>query len=540
MSGSLAASTRPARRAKARAPRRRSRVRANGYVAGSLTKRSLSGWPVTFGDADSDTLTSLPILRARSRDLYRNNSIARGAIDTLVLNIVGPGLKFQARIDSDLLGLSDSAHEAWERDVEHRWRMFAESVDCDARRTLNFYGLQRLFMTTALVAGEGLATLPVIVRKGLSDLAVQLVEPDRLETPPHLIGEDRVKGGIEANSHGAPIAYHIRTGHPGIWSDQMNEWRRVLAYGRKSGRQNVIHMFNPERPGQRRGVPLLATITDKLKQIGRYDESELYAAVISSYYTIFVKNNNEDSDDEGEGGSLYGGDEDGPFHSEDPLEMQQGGVVELSEGQSIETANPGRPNAQYGPFRDAVMKDIGMGLTLPYEVLRKHYQSSYSASRGATLDALKVYLFHRSGLAFYFNQRVYEAWLTEQVLKGHVNAPGFLTDPYKRKAWCGSKWIGPAQGQLDPVKELIAAQMRVASAYSTNADETALLTGGDWDQNVRQRKKEIATFTGEAAQGAAPKARRTSRAQSGLELDLFADYAAHVLRQGVYSIDDPQ
>ena len=74
--------------------------------------------------------------------------------------------------------------------------------------------------------------------------------------------------------------------------------------------------------------------------------------------------------------------------------------------------------------------------------------------------------------------------------KGRIYAPGFFSDPIIRKAYSGAEWNGPAQGQIDPLKEVKAAAQRVSEGFSTRAKETAELTGGDFNKNHRQRVKE--------------------------------------------------
>ncbi|MGZ7263521.1 phage portal protein, partial [Streptococcus pyogenes] len=68
------------------------------------------------------------------------------------------------------------------------------------------------------------------------------------------------------------------------------------------------------------------------------------------------------------------------------LRLGDGLVMELDEGESIETANPGRPNAQFDPFVMAMWKMIGGALGVPFEILVKHFTASYSASRAALLQ----------------------------------------------------------------------------------------------------------------------------------------------------------
>ena len=119
-----------------------------------------------------------------------------------------------------------------------------------------------------------------------------------------------------------------------------------------------------------------------------------------------------------------------------------------------------------------------------------NFEASYSASRGALLEAWKLFNYWRQWWVTNFCQPIYEEWLQEAVLKGRVNAPGFFDDPMIRYAYSWADWTGPSQGQLDPVKEVKAAILRVENGFSTRQRETAELTGGDWELNHRQRIKE--------------------------------------------------
>ncbi len=97
----------------------------------------------------------------------------------------------------------------------------------------------------------------------------------------------------------------------------------------------------------------------------------------------------------------------------------------------------------------------------------------------------------RYWLAEHFCQVVYEAWLTEAVLMGRINAKGYVQgDPAIRYAYLNAEWIGSAQGQIDPLKEIQAAKERVELGVSTLSRETAALTGEDWQMTQRQRVKE--------------------------------------------------
>ena len=54
----------------------------------------------------------------------------------------------------------------------------------------------------------------------------------------------------------------------------------------------------------------------------------------------------------------------------------------------------------------------------------------------------------------------------------------------------GAEWIGPSQGQLDPVREITAEIMAVEEGFSTHEDSTVRLNGGDWNSNMNKLKAE--------------------------------------------------
>ena len=96
----------------------------------------------------------------------------------------------------------------------------------------------------------------------------------------------------------------------------------------------------------------------------------------------------------------------------------------------------------------------------------------------------------RTWLVNDFCQPVYEMWLVEAIAKGRIKAPGFYLDPAIREAWCKCAWNGPSQGMLDPLKEINAATKRVQLGISTREIETMETSGGSFDDNAEQLKRE--------------------------------------------------
>ena len=335
------------------------------------------------------------------------------------------------------------------------------------------------------MSGDCLAVLPVKPRINQPyDLRVQLVEADRLSSPDYCDSWDnKIVGGVEVDKDGEVIAYHISDQHPLSGEVTDYKWHRVEAYGKKTGRRNVLHIMCRERIGQRRGVPFLAPVIESLKQLGRYTDAELVAAVVSGMFTVFIEKEDASSDEAI--GSMIPEEEQIDASDESSLELGPGAVMDLNPGEKVHDSNPGRPNSNFSMFVEAICQQIGASLEIPYELLVKRFNASYTASKGALEEAWKMFRMYRAWLAADFCQPIYEA-----VAKKRIDAPGFFTDPLIRKAYCKAEWNGPAKGMLDPVKEVTAAEKRVANGFSTRSSETMEMTGGDFYTNADQLKNE--------------------------------------------------
>lgn len=467
---------------------------AYGRHGASHIKKSLSSWVASAMAPDDDITENVDTLRARSRDLFMGCPLATGALKTLRTNVVGSGLMLNSHVNKTVLGLSDEQAEEWEAQTEREWLNWSSTNRCDAGRMFSFYQLQGLVLLSALMSGDVFVGLPHIKRPGdLYGLKLYLIEADRVCDPqdgtPYI--DKDVLEGVELGDYGEPVAYYVARYHPYTLrygrSLKPQKWTRVSAFGTLSGRRQILHvMQDVERPGQRRGVPVLAPVMESLKQLERYSNAELMAAVVAGLFTVFVTS----ADGGGMSGfedALMGADGTSP---ERDIALGNGTVVDLQAGESVSTATPGRPNANFGGFVDAILNQIGSALELPRELLLKAFTSSYSASRAALLEAWKMIRTRRQWMVDSFCQPVYEEWLTEAVLTGQINAPGFLEDPRIRAAWCGADWSGDAQGSLDPSKEASAAVTRIEAGLSTREREAAELTGMAFNTIVAQQAKE--------------------------------------------------
>jgi len=464
---------------------------AGMFVGASKSRRATKMWAARSGSADADTLSDLPDLIERSRDLYYNNPLAKGIIDTKTINVVGTGIKLQSRIDREVLPFNDDQASLWESSTEREWRLFWGSKNCHAARTHNGNALSRMAYKMSRLNGDHFIQLTRA--PGVNplwfpySLRLQMIEADRVCNKDNVRNTSTLAGGIEKNSAGAPRFYHILKQHPGSLDYKSREWLAPIpAYGSRTGLPNIIHLASLDRPGQSRGIPDLAAVIEPLKQLGNYTDAELMAAVVSGMFTVFIE-----SESGGTGLDMSAfSEETGAQSTDDDYKMGNGSIVELAKGDKIHDTNPGRPNTSFDVFVQAILRQIGVAVNLPFEILIKHFTSSYSAARASLLDAWKYFYMERSWLVENFHQIIYEVWMYEAVSSGRIYAPGFFTDPILRQAYLGSEWIGPAKGQIDELKEIKAAELRNKMGVSPLAEITAEMTGGDWESNHRQTVKE--------------------------------------------------
>ena len=473
-----------------------------GDAGASYAKKALKGFIAASGSPREDIDAHNYTLRQRARMLYMAAPVATSAIKTNRTNVIGCGLQLKSRINRVKLGLTPEQAKEWQRKAEEEFELWAANKrNCDAIGVNNFYTAQQLALASCLVSGDLIVLLkhedPTVLNP--YGLRFHMIEADRVSTPTAMTagssffanmtqGEtkegNRIYDGIEVDKNGRIIAYWIRNTYPFQQTADKTEWKRVLATGEETGLPNVLHVMETERPEQYRGVSYLAQVIEPLLQMRRYTDSELTAAVVESFFTAFIKteadpNENPYNEVGGDGTEQV---------SDDPSEYEMGpGQINIMKpGEDVVFGDPKRPAGGFDGFVVAICKQIGAALEIPADLLLKSFNASYSASRAALLEAWKAFKMRREWFADDFCRPLYEVWMAEAVARGRIIAPGFFSDPAIRAAWLGSEWIGPTQGQLDPVKEITAEQLACENGFSTREQSTIRLNGGSFEANAEQ------------------------------------------------------
>jgi lambda family phage portal protein len=472
---------------------------AGGYNGGRRDRRALKRWKPAEGSADADTLQDLPDLRARSRDLSRNAPIATGAILTNITNVVGAGIQLMASIDAEALGVTPEQADAMEREQEREWDVFCATCDFTGVQCMDEYAATTY--RAELESGDCF-----IIRRFRLDpgdvygTKLQMIEADRVSNPNRGADSDTVAGGVEIDKDGRHVAYHVTNKHPGGLRPTGIEWERVPARD-SAGRQLVLHQFNRTRPELTRGAPYLAPVVEYLKQLATYSDAEVNAAVVSSMVSLIVETA---ADEDGESGPIIG--ETDASLNDNEVKLGSGAVISLAPGEKATSFNPSRPNEKFDPFVQAFCRQIGVALELPFELLLKHFTSSYSASRASLEMAWQTFRMRRAGVARRLLQPAYEWMMEEAVASGRLNRPGFFADPIIRKAYCGAEWIGPQRASLNPKQESDADANDVENGFKTIEQVCIERTGGEFEKKNAQRAKEVKLRTDAGLDRPAPAA----------------------------------
>ncbi len=489
----------------------------SGYsdAGASVSKRALRGFKAKSGPPSEDIDDNNRTLRQRARMLYMASPVAAGAINTNRTKVIGTGLTLKSIINSNVLGTSPEEAKAWQDKVEAEFDMWAsKKQNCDVLSANNFYGIQQTALKSWLMSGDVFVLICHEQPNPFNPygLRLHLIEADRVCTPYRYggnsfmlptegevpLGEpgagNKVYDGVEVDSKGKIVAYHICNVFPTATRfNKELKWTRVEVYGEKTGLPNILHIMAAERPDQYRGVTYLAQVIEPLLQLRRYTESEMMAALVQSFFTAFVTteaNASEFPFNEVGTGDDPNGNPDEVSKSENEYELGPGTINVLEPGENVTFGSPNIPTAGFETFVKCLCRLVGSSLELPYDVLIKEFNSSYSASRGALIEAWEAFKMRREWFVEDFCQPIFEIWLAEAVARGRVQAPGFFDDPLIRTSWCGAKWLGPIQGQLDPVKEANAAIMLVNNGIKTRSQVAREIAGADFEDNIEQLRIE--------------------------------------------------
>ena len=428
-----------------------------------------------------------------------NSPIGSAVISTIAQYCIGRGLKLFPQINGEILNLNQEDCRIWNRKTAEEFNLWAMNPETDWNRRNNFYDLQWIAFISYLIDGDCFLLFkrqrPSI--RNPYTLRIQLLEGNRICNPNetsyssgtvmYAENGNRIIDGVELDETGRQIAFWIASNVPQDLYDAPDklQWSRVKAIGDRTGSRNILQISHDIRSDQIRGVPILAPVIETIKQIARYTSAELDSAVVRSYYSVFFTQLSD-----GAQMDLNAiGTESTETLDVSEMKLGSGTIAALPSGVDVKSLDSSRQSSFPG-FVTELIKQIGASINVPFEVLMHTFNSSYSASRAALLQAWDHFSARREWFVRDFLQPTYETWLVEAISQGRINAPGFFDDPLIRAAYEKCDWHGTRMSLLDSKKELEATKLKIDLGLSTRQREAAEIMGADFDSNVEQLKYE--------------------------------------------------
>ncbi|MBE0152705.1 phage portal protein [Serratia fonticola] len=487
------------------------------YDAADVNGDHMANWQPGLWSTDNEINIYRDRIVSRVRDMVRNDGWVSGSVTRILDNAMGANFRPIIKPDYRALALmtGNNAFDAtwadeYGRVVEAHWRTWSGDSGryCDVERKQTVSQMLRLGFRHKLVDGDSLLVMQYRTDRlgnGRARYAttVQVIDPDRLSNPNGVFDMPNIRGGVEIDADGAPIAYHIREAHMGDWwsGAKTMTWQRVQRET-EWGRPIVIHDFDHERGSQHRGTGILTPVVQRMKMLIKYDQTELEAAIINAIFGAFIESPYDREMVESaldtehtELGEYQSGRVE--FHNDRRLSLQNGARLPiLYPGEKINTVTAERPNSNFKEFESAVLRNFAAATGLSTQQVTQDWSDvNYSSARSALLEAWKTLTRRRTDYANGTAQPVLSAFIEElhdtQDLPLPTGAPEFLE---AKTAYCRAQWMGPGRGWVDPVAEKKGAILGMEAGLSTLEIEAAENVGEDWEELLDQRQREIAAY----------------------------------------------
>lgn len=445
---------------------------ARQFDAAKMTRRT-AGWKATGSSVNAETAIGLDRIRYRARELERNNGQAFGILRKLPGYMVGAGIT--ARPEG-----GDKARLA------ANWKTFVRTADVSGGT--NFNALMHLAARTVARDGEVLLSLRDTPNPA-APVAVHLLETDQLDTTrtQELDGGGAIIQGVEFDADGRRVGYWIFDQHPGetvLISKKQLVSRRVDA-------SRIIHIFDILRPGQARGIPWMAAVALKMRDVAEYEDAELVRKKIESCYSVFIRRADND-------GTVAAGSQPQTIDpvTGDKLDQLKPGLVQrLAIGEDVTFGEP-RQQIGVGDYLRMQWLSIAFGVGMPYSMATGDLSNANYGSQRAGLLDFWVLLDH-----WQWNMLIamaYEkVWLhVHQAYARLGQGPGDIPD---------AAYSPPKREWIDPEKDGKATALNLRMGRQT------------WDQMISE--------TGEDPEVQREALRKQVDDLDGLELDFSANGA---------------
>jgi len=441
---------------KAPEPKKRKSARSfyNAWMA-AVTDNLTESWTRQSYPINEQIKRDLKVLRARSRDLAKNDPHVRKFIRLMKANIVGrSGVILQSKVKNGDGSLDNVASNA----IEAAWKEFGKWGIASTTNSKTFVEIQNLFWDHVLRDGE------VLIMKVYSDkvnrfgYGLQFIDPEMLSTDCNreLPNGNNIRMGVELDPYNIAVNYHLvstNTAHKSFYEFAGKGYIVMPA-------NRIIHRFFSEYADQHRGIPEIASVMNRIKNLDGYEEAEIVSKRVSASKMGFFSRNSE--------GAGYEGEE---YEDGVSMDARPGVIDELPDNVNFNTFDPSHDGASYEAFVKSALKSISAGLGVSYHSLANDLEGvNYSSGRLGALEDRDTYMALQDWFINCFIEPVFDDWVEVSIMRGAIQtAFGGTLRPtdlnrYKNANFQARRWLW-----VDPQKDMTANEKAIALGLTSRA-----------------------------------------------------------------------
>ena len=415
--------------------------------------RRMRGWNAP-NSGPNKAIKGIEKLRDRSRDSVRNDWSGESGIQHWTTNLIGVG------ITPRLTKLEGTKKE----EVTRLWEDWSKV--CDADGVLNFYGVQTLATRAWLESGEVFVRMrPRRLDSGMEiPFQIQLIEADFVpnfdaDYFQGLAQGNRIRSGIELNRIGQRVAYWVYKEHPGDDGNGSVDPSRLV----RVAKSQMLHIFEPKRPGQLRGAPNFAPVLARLRNVLDFDDAVLERQKLANLFAAFIKKPSLSAFDDGVD-PLTGQPIQTDASGSPMVGLEPGIVHELLPGEEMQFANPPEAGTTYAEFMRSQNLGTAAGQGLPYEIMSGDIYNISDRTLRIIVNEFRRYAEQRQWqiIVPMLCQPVRDYWVDQSVLAGVIAISD--SDGAKRVEWSPQGWA-----YIHPVQDVQAKQLEVQSGFRSRS-----------------------------------------------------------------------
>lgn len=425
-----------------------------GSFEGAGQGRRFKSFTASSSGPNRSVQFNMNTLRNRVRDFYRNEPWITKAVKSYKANLIGTGIRPICQVDD----------EVFHDEIMDLWEDWAE--DCDVSGRMNFYMMEALTAVSLMMNGEQFFQIVYVDPTDENPMPIRLkaFEPDLVDhsynMDPYNNG-NRIVSGIELDENERPVAYHLFKEHPG---ENNADTTRV-----RIPAERIIHIFEPQRPGQVRGYPSGSAAITRIFSLSSYEDAELERKKMAAMLFAFITSKLPES---AEGGEHVFGGVSNEANSAFAAELESGTAQYLEPGEDVKFNEPADVGGSYEAFMKVNLRAIAACFDVSYEQMTGDLTNvNFSSIRAGLNEMQRIY--RQTQELVIIPQLCRRVWIlfTKESIKNYlVEAKGYGDKPRK---YFKAKWIAPGWPYVNPLQEAQANVLEVRAGLESRENVVA-------------------------------------------------------------------